>query len=459
MNADGQFHRDGMMNRSSADMLDELRRYVVMEPYPFVVDLERCHDNWLVSVDGREILDFGGYYGSKLIAHNHPGLSDPAYVRQLVTAANNKVPNPDFLTPECLAYYRKLHEIAPRCMRGHPIELYAVNSGAEAVENMMKYLINLHDEKQLARGHLVGTRRFIYFDSAFHGRTIFALNVTQLPHDPLMTEDYRGLVQGNLQVPFPAMDNDAPPVDNTTRMRRSLEIVEDCLRRYPGEIVGIIIEPIQGAGGHRVAPIEFFQGLSRLAHQYDTYLGFDEVQTAGGQLGTMFAIDQYDLPYPPQAVAVGKKFANGVVYMLHTMDDQGILDSTWGGTLADMVRFVREMEIVADEKLIEQVPLKAKHLVEGLADLRRRYPELIANVRGAGIYQGFSTVRHAAGQLADVALQQENLLLLTAGPTSIRMRPTLSIGHGDIDLMLEKLDRCLATLAHTPALRNGETAA
>ena len=41
------------------------------------------------------------------------------------------------------------------------------------------------------------------------------------------------------------------------------------LKEHRGEIVGIIVEPIQGAGGHRVAEKEFFQGLSRLAHDYE----------------------------------------------------------------------------------------------------------------------------------------------------------------------------------------------
>lgn len=435
---------------NSSAMLDELRRYVVMDPWPFVVDLPRCHGSYLVTVEGREILDFAGYYGSKLIAHNHPGLSDPDYVRRLVIAANNKVPNPDFLTPECLAYYRLLFSLAPRCMRAHPIEVYAVNSGAEAVENMMKYLISLHDRKLLARGRLVGTRRFIYFDSAFHGRTIFALNITQIPHDPLTTEDFRGLVPGNLQVPFPAIDTDAPPADNAARVQQSLHIVEDCLRRYGDEVVAIIVEPIQGAGGHRTAPAEFFTELSRLARQYDTYLAFDEVQTAGGQLGTMFAIDQLNLPHPPQAVAVGKKFANGVVYMLQTMGDRGILDSTWGGTLADMVRFVQEMQIVRTEHLIEQVPAKAARLVDGLNRLAGKHPQLIGNIRGMGLYQGFSMRRHTASRLVELALEQESLLLLSAGPSSIRLRPTLSVTFEEIDLMVQKLDRSLATLADRP---------
>jgi L-lysine 6-transaminase len=61
------------------------------------------------------IFDWAGYYASKLIGHNHPGLSEPDYVRRLVRAANNKVANPDFLTPECLEYYRTVHRLAPRC--------------------------------------------------------------------------------------------------------------------------------------------------------------------------------------------------------------------------------------------------------------------------------------------------------------------------------------------------------
>ncbi len=151
--------------------------------------------------------------------------------------------------------------------------------------------------------------RFIYFDRAFHGRTVFALNVTQLEYDPIVTSDF---------------------------------------------------------------------------------LGFDEVQTAGGQTGTMFAVDQFDLPYPPQAVATAKKFGNGVVYILCPMQDRGVLDSTWGGSLCDMVRFVQEMRIVREERLLEKVEEKTACLVAGLDELALRYNDLIFNVRGMGLYQGFS---------------------------------------------------------------------
>src|SRR5439155_24798567 len=110
------------------------------------------------------------------------------------------------LTPECLAYYAELHALAPRAMRGPDVEVYVVNSGAEAVENMMKYLINLHHERLLAEGKTPGPRRFVHFDQAFHGRTVFALNVTRVTHDPIMTKDFRGWLPENVEVPFPAID-------------------------------------------------------------------------------------------------------------------------------------------------------------------------------------------------------------------------------------------------------------
>lgn len=423
-------------------MIAELQRYVIMDPQPFCLDLEKAEGMWLVTLEGQRIFDWAGYYGSKWIAHNHPRLFEPAYLRRLSYAANNKLANPDFLTRECLDYYRALWAVAPRCMLNDRLEIYTVNSGAEAVENMMKYLLNLYNRKH---GPRHGRRRFIYFDQAFHGRTIFALNVTELSHAPVITQDFHGLVLGNIAIPFPALNTDDPPEAHRTATQAALDLVERSLREHGEEVVGIIVEPIQGAGGHRVAEKEFFQGLSRCAHEHGVFLGFDEVQTAGGQTGEFFMTDQLDLPYPPQAIASGKKLGNGVLYMLQSMEDEGVLDSTWGGSLADMVRFVQELDIVRAERLIEQVPAKAAHLVARLRELQNEFPEKLGSIRGAGLYQGFSLATPALkSALVASALQDESLLLLGAGPRGIRLRPNLHVTLEDIDLLVAQLRRVLA---------------
>ncbi len=433
----------------SRDMIAEMQRYVIYHPWPFVVDLANCEGMFLATVDGRRVFDWAGYYGSKLIGHNHPRLSEPAYLRALTLAANNKVANPDFLTAECLEYYRLLHRLSPRSMTSESREVYAVNSGAEAVENMLKYLLSRHNAKRQKRGGHAGSgsRRFLYFDQAFHGRTVYALQVTQTL-DPVATQDFHGLAaSGNIKVPFPAVDSDAPVSENDARTRQSLDLIESVLSQMGEEIVGIIVEPIQGAGGQRTAQPAWFRGLSELAHKYDVGFGVDEVQTSAGPTGTLFAIDQFDLPYAPHAVAVGKKFAVGALFMREPLSDVGVLDSTWGGSLGDMVRFCQEWRIVEDEGLVQAAATGGERLALGLRQLQSRFPTLIRNVRGMGLYQGFTLASpEARGRLSEIALQQHDLLLLGAGADSIRTRPNLSVTPAEIDRFLGLLGVCLGEL-------------
>ncbi|MBC8064757.1 MAG: aminotransferase class III-fold pyridoxal phosphate-dependent enzyme [Chlorobia bacterium] len=429
----------------SAQMLDELSAYVIATPYPFVLDLEKCDGMWLETVDGQRLFDWAGYYGSKLIGHNHPGLYEPSYFKRLVLAANNKVANPDFLTKECLAYYRMLHRLGPEIMRAKgSMEVYAVNSGAEAVENMMKYLVAKFNQKKIAQGKLASHRKFLYFDKAFHGRTVFALGVTQTT-DPVATRDFHGLTStGNIKLPFPSYASEDTYAENLRNALRALEQVESVLSQMSDEIVGIIVEPIQGAGGHRVAVKEFFQGLSELAEKYYVYLAFDEVQTGLGATGKMWAIDHFDLPHAPMVIAAGKKFGCGVVYMQEPLEDVGVLDSTWGGTLADMVRVVREVELVEEEGLIQKAADNGEALSMGLHALVEKYRPMTTNVRGLGLYQGFSLdTPERKADLIRVARDEFGLLLLGAGSRTIRTRPNLSVTGAEIAEFIGLLDGAL----------------
>lgn len=439
--------RLGFPGPRSQQLLDQMTDLVIFEPYPFVLDLAACHGMTLVTVDGQEIFDWAGYYGSKLIAHNHPAMFEADYLRRLSIAANNKTANPDFLTPECLAYYSLLKRLAPKVMRNEQLEVYAVNSGAEAVENMMKYMISRFNAKRMRERKFPANRRFLYFEKAFHGRTIFALGVTQTI-DPTATRDFHGLTStGNIKLPFPSVGSMHTDAEKREITDRCLQMVDSALSQMADEIVGILIEPIQGAGGQRCAMPEFFRELGNLAHQYGVYVGYDEVQTAGGTTGEMFAIDHFDLPHPPIAVASGKKFGCGVLWMLEPLEEVGVLDSTWGGTLADMVRVVREMEIVEQEGLIADARTKGERLRQGLLDLSQKYPSILRNVRGMGLYQGFQLATpELKREFIRIALEQHNTLLLGAGYISIRFRPNLSVTEAEIDRVLSILDQIAAQL-------------
>jgi L-lysine 6-transaminase len=147
------------------------------------------------------------------------------------------------------------------------------------------------------------------------------------------------------------------------------------------------------------------------------------------------------------AVAVGKKFGVGAVYMREPLEDVGVLNSTWGGTLADMVRVVQEVKVVEEDDLITQVAVKGERQAAGLRELAAGPGVPIYNVRGMGLYQGFSMDGPAdKARLIERAREEHDLLLLGAGADSIRTCPNLSVTTEEVDLFLDLLSRALERL-------------
>lgn len=426
--------------------LEDMKRLGIMEPRDFLIDLETSQGMWLSTSRG-QLFDWAGYYGAKLIGHNHPGYGDANYLRRLLVAANNKTANPDFVTSFLVDYYRFLHKIAPKCIVNPELRVYTVNSGAEAVENALKYCINrFYHTRKPSPGTPQGGPIFMTFDGGFHGRTVFSLNMTDMPHNRIATRDYHGIVRGQIRAHFPAWDADESDEYNANRVDLALRRVREHFEDNQEQLAGVIVEPMQGAGGHRIASKEFFQGLSLLSYEFDVPLIFDEVQTAGGQTGTIWMCDQFDLPHPPECVVSAKKTGCGVVYMRKLIQDAGVLDSTWSGHLVDMVRVPHEFKIIEHEGLIGAVPEKTEKLVEGLRKLQGKHMDMMSNVRGAGLYQGFTmSSKEDRDLFVKRALEEENLLILSAGVDSVRFRPSLSVSEGDIDMLLEKLGNLLGT--------------
>ncbi|MGE5550325.1 MAG: aminotransferase class III-fold pyridoxal phosphate-dependent enzyme [Bacteroidota bacterium] len=434
---------------------NEFYRLCITENYPFVLDLRGCHGSYLRTIEGQDILDWAGFYGSKMIAYNHPRLYEPDYVERLLVAANNKVPNPDYFTPECLEFYKTIVSHAPASLKTSPdLEVYAVNSGAEAIENMLKYLICKHNRKAGGRyRHL--PKRFVFFKNSFHGRTVFALSVTNVQKD-VVTADFHPLYSQNLQASFPACrfapDGEGEYVKaNTDAIERALFEIERYLENYQNQVVAIIIEPVQSAGGHHVTRPQFFHELSKVARAHDVYLAFDEVQTGMGLTGRPFAVDHYDLVQPPQAVAAAKKMGVGVLYMLDHLEDVGVLDSTWGGPLVDMVRVTQELRVVDEENLVAAAAVKGEQVRRRLWELAREFPAYITNVRGLGLFLGFTVPdpdrKGMRDRLVEAALREELLLLLEAGFDSIRLRPNLSVTQAEIDEFFTRLRRTMQVLS------------
>ena len=106
--------------------------------------------------------------------------------------------------------------------------------------------------------------------------------------------------------------------------------------------------------------------------------------------------------------------------------------------------------------MIAQVPAKTAHLEAGLRELAARFGHLLFNPRGMGLHQGF-TMRQAEWRalLLGQALQEENLLLLGAGRSSVRLRPPLDVTVADIDELLSRLVRVLQRLSDAVTVGGG----
>src|SRR5208283_3241155 len=104
----------------------------------------------------------------------------------------------------------------------------------------------------------------------------------------------------------------------------------------------VLIEPIQGEGGVRMASARFFRRLRLLTLIYDVPLIFDEVQTGFGATGRLWAHEHFDLPAPPDVVTWAKKAQNGVLFVSEALaaffQEEKKFNTTWEGDSVGMIR-------------------------------------------------------------------------------------------------------------------------
>jgi L-lysine 6-transaminase len=216
------------------------------------------------------------------------------------------------------------------------------------------------------------------------------------------------------------------------------------------DIACILIEPIQAEGGdHHFRP-DFLRSLRRLADEHEALLVFDEVQTGMGVTGRMWAHQHDDVR--PDLLAFGKKTQVCGMIAGTRIDDEpenvfrvsSRLNSTWGGSLVDMVRCQRYLEIMEEEKLIEHAATVGEHLGRGLERLQAERPELISNARGKGLMCSVDLPDDSVRDAVVRKAYQLGAILLPCGKRSIRFRPPLDITTAEVDEAVELLRRAVA---------------
>ena len=344
---------------------------------------------------GTEYLDFYGGHAVISIGHSHPH-----YVKRLTDQLNkigfysNSVKNP---LQEELA--TKLGELSG-CEN---YNLFLCNSGAEANENALK----------LASFH-TGKSRVIAFTNGFHGRTSAAVAATDNPkiNAPI-----------NLQQKVTFL-----PLNDLEAFQNEIE---------KGDVCAVIIETIQGVGGLDEPTTEFYQQIASLTKANGSVLIADEVQCGFGRSGKFFAFQHHNIQ--PDIISVAKGMGNGFPVggiLIHEdiKASYGLLGTTFGGNHLASVATLAVLEVLEEEKLIEN----AADLEGYFKTLAAEIPQ-IKKVKGRGLMLGLEFDFEVADLRKRLIHNQQ---LFTGGAKDkyvLRVLPALNITKAHLDTFFTAL--------------------
>jgi 4-aminobutyrate aminotransferase len=401
--------------------------------YPLVVESGKgCI---VKDVDGNEYIDFNSGLVCMGVGHNHP---------KVVAAIKNQCDrflhysNTDFFYREVVDLAEKLAQITP----GSPEKKVCFgNSGAEAIEAAVK-LAKWHSRRQL----------FIGFTGAFHGRTIGALSFTA--SKPTQRRYFFPLMPGVTHVPYAYCYRCAYKLTYPECHYWCVDFIdEQVLQKYlpPEDTAAILFESIQGEGGYVVPPPEYFQRIKKLADKYGLLLIDDEVQSGMGRTGKWFAIEHWGVE--PDILCTAKALASGLplgaaIAKAKIMDwVPGSHASTFGGNPLSCVAASAVIDVVKDEKLLENANKQGAYILKRLGELKEQN-EIVGDVRGKGLMIGMEIVedkeskKPAPEKVTEIMMRswKRGINVISCGASTIRVAPPLIITRDLVDSALDIIE-------------------
>lgn len=360
-----------------------------------IVKGKGCH---VWDKEGNEYLDLYGGHAVISVGHSHP-----TYVKAITEQVNQ------------LGFYsnsvvnRLQQQLADRLGKAcgyDDYSLFLINSGAEANENALK-LASFHN----------GKKRVIAFQHAFHGRTSAAVRVTDNPK-------IIAPVNEDLAVTYLPL-NDAAAVEAELQK---------------GGVSSVIIEGIQGVGGIQMPTDDFMRDLRSLCTQYEACLIIDEIQSGYGRSGQFFA-HQY-AGIRPDLITVAKGIANGfpmgALLISPTFKPvYGMLGTTFGGNHLACAAAIAVLEIMEEEKLIENAARTGAYLLEELQKLPG-----IKEVRGRGLMIGIE-FEESIKEVRSRLLFEEKVFTGVAGTQTIRLLPPLCLNLDEAAEFIKRFKKVL----------------
>jgi ornithine--oxo-acid transaminase len=389
---------------------------------------------YLWDSEGHRYLDCLAGYGVFNMGRNHPRIK-----AALKEAIDRDLPGMVQMDAPLLA--GRLAERLLQILDVDAIDrVFLTNSGTEAVEGAIKF----------ARC-ATGRPRVVHCRDAFHGLTNGALSCNGIED---FRQGFEPLLPGFSPVPF-----------------GDLAALEAELSRK--DVAAFIVEPIQGKGVY-MAPASYFDEAVRLCRKHGTLFIADEVQVGFGRTGRWFACQHWT--ERPDMITVAKALSGGFIpvgafcypdwvykKVFSSMERCVVHSNTFGRNPLAMVAGLTAIEVLEEEKLVENAEKQGRALLEGLRAIGRRF-EMVSEVRGQGCMVGVEFGRPQSlmlrtgwdlmhkvnkglfGQLIVVPLlSRHRILSQVAGKnTIIKLLPPLTLTDEDIRWILGAMENVIA---------------
>ena len=314
---------------------------------PMMLEIARAEGIYMFGPDGKRYIDLISGVSVSNTGHCHPKVIKA--VKNQVDLYMHLMVYGEIIQNPQIKYAERLSEILPASLNS----CYFVNSGSEAVEGALK----------LAKRY-TGKSRIIYFKNSYHGSTHGALSVQG-------SEIYRNAFRPLLPDTFQAIFND----------RKSLDAIDN-------RTSCVIVEPVQGEAGIVFPENDFLVKIRQRCDETGALLIFDEIQTAFGRLGRMFAIDRFGVI--PDILLLAKALGGGmplgafisskeIMSSLVTNPSLGHI-TTFGGHPVCCAAGLASLEVIISEKLDEKAAFMASLFRKLLI-----HP-LIKEIRGEGLF-------------------------------------------------------------------------
>jgi ornithine--oxo-acid transaminase len=375
--------------------------------HPLDVVLCRGEGVWVWDVDGKKYLDCLAAYSAVNQGHSHPKIRQALIDQSEKVTLTSRAFRSDQLGP----LYKQVHE-----MTGYS-KMLPMNSGAEAVETAIKAARKWGYE---IKGVAKDQAEILVFTGNFHGRTT---TIVGFSDDEQYKTGFGPFTPGFTLLPYGDLDAIKAAMNPN--------------------VVGVLIEPIQGESGIISPPKGFLSALSALCKEHNALLITDEIQSGLGRTGKLFAHQHEGIR--PDMVIIGKALAGGFYPVSAVLADDEVMSvfhpgdhgSTFGGNPLGAAVASAALSVLVDENLVENSAKLGDYFMEKLATLKS--PN-IKEIRGLGLWIGLELTPEAGGARRYCeALQHKGLLCKETHETTIRFAPPLCITKDELDWAFEHI--------------------